>query len=756
MLFCKGDEMNFSQLIKHSIPQFRFIMILILLNGIAFGQGLTFTEIDPSVTHINNNAERPHGTYWADISGDGLPDLYITTYDATNSYDEYYENQGGFEFLSKTLTIGLGDYDGGSHGACWADLDNDGDYDLINGSTITDKSLPPASWVPARNNLYRNDTGTSFVDVTPVFMQNTKNKTRGVVAFDRNGNGLLDIFAVSGYEGSNDTRPVGGTPLSEQGEHPNEYVSNSGSWNLSAITTGELYDVMIGQGCTSSDFDNDTDVDMFAGNRTGQAQLLRNDGTGIFDSLSAAIHGIYLTSPAEIGVLAEGATLGDVDNDGDLDLLTVETEGAAAHLFKNELYNPIGSTGTLFSIDETWTNVQGYMGAFGDLDNDGDLDLIFAGYSNPILNDGVGNLSIASSITIPYTSMIDPRSIAFADIDNDGDLDFAVAGKNDNSYTHVIRNDLSNSNHWLKVKLISPQGQAGAFGAKVYVSPNHEGGLYEKRGGNLSQIGLREACGSFGYLGQNDPVLHFGLGSHTAVDVTVEYVCGRRAIRRNVAADQTITINGSDVQVALKVFLEGPYDVTGDIMRTDLKGYGFVPTTSPYSDLREVDPLPSNDVVDWIFVKLRRTSDLAVVDGVSALLRNDGMLVADDGVTEFIYMKGTSGQNYYIEVNHRNHLAVMSATAKTLSDDSVTTHDFTAAGQSYGTGGMYEIETGVWAMWAGDTDQTGTIDANDRSNTWNDRNKIGYKNSDCYLTGSVDANDRSVTWNNRNKYTQVP
>jgi hypothetical protein len=745
--------MNSPQFIKYSIVQFRFLMILMMMSGITFGQGLAFTEIDTSITKIDNNAERPHGTYWADISGNGLPDLYITTYDATNSYDEYYENQGGFVFLSKTMTSGISDYDGGSHGACWADLDNDGDYDLINGSTITDKSV---AWAPANNNIYRNDGGASFTEMTPLFMQNTKNKTRGVCVFDRNGNGWLDFFTVSGYQGSVDTRPDGSTPLSEQGEHPNEYISNSGSWNLSAITTGELYDVMVGQGCSSSDFDNDEDIDIFAGNRTGQAQVLRNDGTGVYDSLSASVHGIYLTSPTEIGVLAEGATLGDVDNDGDLDLLTVETEGAAAHLFKNELYNPIGATGTLFSIDETWTGVQGYMGAFGDLDNDGDLDLIFAGYTNPILNDGVGNLSIASSITISYSSMFDPRSVAFADIDNDGDLDFAVAGKRDDSYTHVIRNDLSNSNHWLKVKLISPQGQAGAFGAKVYVCPENQGGLNEKRGGNLPQIGLREASGSFGYLGQNEPVLHFGLGSHTAVDVTVEYICGRRAIRRNVAADQTITINGSDVQVALKVFLEGPYDATNDNMKTDLNGYGFVPTTSPYSDTRQVSAIPSSEIVDWVFVKLRRSSDMAYVDSVSALLRNDGMLVADDGVTEFIYMRGTSGQNYYIEVTHRNHLAVMSATAKTLSDNSVTAHDFTAPGQSYGTGGMVEIETGVWAMWTGDTDQSGTVDANDRSNTWNDRNQIGYKNSDCNLTGSVDANDRSFTWNNRNKYTQVP
>jgi hypothetical protein len=79
-------------------------------------------------------------------------------------------------------------------------------------------------------------------------------------------------------------------------------------------------------------------------------------------------------------------------------------------------------------------------------------------------------------------------------------------------------------------------------------------------------------------------------------------------------------------------------------------------------------------------------------------------------------------------------------------------------GQYYGTDDnrARQVETGDFGMLAGDANGTGTVDANDRSAAWNNRNKTGYEAADCNLPGTVDANDRSITWNNRNKTTSVP
>ena len=168
----------------------------------------------------------------------------------------------------------------------------------------------------------------------------------------------------------------------------------------------------------------------------------------------------------------------------------------------------------------------------GALDNDGDLDLVFAGDDEVYLNQGDG--TFVEGPSVPISGINDPRAVAFADIDDDGDLDFAIAAKLSRNW--LVRNDFNDGN-WLKVELVSPQGQAGAFGAWTFVYPAGQ------IGGTL--IGMRESKGNYGYLGQDDPVLHFGLGSNTLVDVVVEFVDGSQVTQTNVSANQLLVIDGS-------------------------------------------------------------------------------------------------------------------------------------------------------------------------------------------------------------------
>ncbi|MGH7595531.1 MAG: PQQ-dependent sugar dehydrogenase, partial [bacterium] len=241
---------------------------------------------------------------------------------------------------------------------------------------------------------------------------------------------------------------------------------------------------------------------------------LRNDGQGIFTQIT----------PASIGIAhnaGDGITTADIDNDGDLDmLLASDNEG---HLYRNN--------GSAFSFVQSFANTDGYMGGFADLDNDGDVDLVFAGDEVCYLNNGSGIFSAGPAISI--TGIDDPRAIGFADIDNDGDLDFAIGCKRSRNW--LIRNDF-NAGNWLKVRLISPQGQAGAYGAKTRVYPPNQAG------GAL--IGMRESRSNNGYLGQDAPVLHFGLGALTAADVVVTFLDGSTVTLHNVTANQTVTIDG--------------------------------------------------------------------------------------------------------------------------------------------------------------------------------------------------------------------
>ena len=172
------------------------------------------------------------------------------------------------------------------------------------------------------------------------------------------------------------------------------------------------------------------------------------------------------------------------------------------------------------------------MGGFADLDNDSDLDLVFAGDKVSWLN--AGNGSFYQGPPIPLGDVEDPRGIAFADIDNDGDLDFAIACKR--SRNALLRNNC-NTGNWLKVRLISPQGQTGAFGAVTKVYPPGQIGA--------QLIGHRESRSNNGYLGQDDPVLHFGLGDHATVDLVTTFLDGTTIQERSVAANRLITIDAS-------------------------------------------------------------------------------------------------------------------------------------------------------------------------------------------------------------------
>ena len=109
---------------------------------------------------------------------------------------------------------------------------------------------------------------------------------------------------------------------------------------------------------------------------------------------------------------------------------------------------------------------------------------------------------------------------------------------------------------------------------------------------------------------------------------------------------------------------------------------------------------------------------------------------------------------YYIAVLQRNHLDIMTD-APVFCMEGTTYKDFSAGG-SMGSDSQAEIAPGVFAMYCGDLNCDGVVDAGDRSAAWNERNKTGYLYEDANMDGVVDASERSITWNNRNKASSVP
>ena len=124
------------------------------------------------------------------------------------------------------------------------------------------------------------------------------------------------------------------------------------------------------------------------------------------------------------------------------------------------------------------------------------------------------------------------RGCAFGDFDNDGDLDVVIM--NQNEPPSLLRNDAPPANHWLKVRLEGTKSNRSGIGGRVVV----------RYGGKMQ---AQEAMSQSSYVSANDPRLHFGLGAEKTADIEVRWPLGATDSFKNVAAGQLITIReGSD------------------------------------------------------------------------------------------------------------------------------------------------------------------------------------------------------------------
>ncbi len=492
----------------------------------------TFTDISESAGVLGLQKFLGHGVMFADITKDGLPDLLITNITGREILPNLlFINQGNGKFIedgkkrgawnihlidktdkdwyarkTKTFDSNLlaelkkkrGFFGRGTHGSVFADLDNDGDYDLVNATT------------DIRIFFHRNEGKGYFNDVTEqTGITSTYIATRGVTAFDADGDGDLDIFGNNGWQS-----------VEKGNTEKNEFYINEGQFKFRQVDQG-LAGPFGGQGVTDIDLDLDNDVDLLLARKD---VLFENDGHGQF-------------TPKPLGHnhrASAGWMAGDFDNDGDFDLACVDDivfrKKYEISLFRRD------PTGLYHLTQRLPADRGGSMGSFGDLDNDGDLDFYASGDNKIYLNDGSGTFTAKENCGMT-AHRDDPRGVSMADIDNDGDLDIMIACKR--SLCIMYRNDYDGENNWLKVSVTSPSGTAGGFGSVVRIY----------RAGKIKEtkhfLGMRAISGNQGYLGQPDPMVHFGLGDAEEVDVEVTFVGGEKVVKRNQKCNQTIIIKGN-------------------------------------------------------------------------------------------------------------------------------------------------------------------------------------------------------------------
>ncbi len=473
------------------------------------------------------------GAAVGDFDNDGWPDLYVTRINAPNRLFRNLKN-GTFEEVGAARQVALNSY---STGCAWADIDNDGDLDLY---VLTTE---PAT----RHHLFINDGTGMFTEQAiargAALETNAAKRPSTSISFgDYNRDGWLDVIVASW---SRNTFATGGERTLLLKNTGNGYFVDE------TIPANVFYqDIVWGFTPRFADVDDDGWPDILIAADFSTSKLYHNNQDGTFTDITAASN----VGTDENGM---GATIGDLENDGDLDWFVTAIFDPAATCdnvsscnWGNSGNRMYANNGTgVFSDSTDFCGVRdGYWGwgaTFLDYDNDGDADLTMTNgvmfpfaYDDPFNfnplrfwdNDGTGQMTEISA-SLGLTDARSGKGILTFDYDRDGDLDIFVTN---NSDTPVLyRNDMGNAMHWLQIQLQGYETNRSGVGARIYI--------YSVGTTNPQ---MHEVSASSNYMSHNDIVEHFGLSTATSADVVrVDWPrSGLTSILRNVPADQRLTI----------------------------------------------------------------------------------------------------------------------------------------------------------------------------------------------------------------------
>jgi hypothetical protein len=433
-----------------------------------------------------------YGITVGDYDNDGYEDIFITCW----GQNILFHNNGDGTFTDVTEKAGL--IHAGkrwSTGCTWLDYDRDGHLDLFV-SHYLDFDLEK---VPARG----KDPGCNYRGI-PVNCGPSGLTKERCALYHNNGDGTFtDVSKKAG---------------------------------ISVHTPG------FGLTAVAADFDGDGWTDIYVACDTTYSLFFRNNHDGTFTE-QALESGIALNDDGQ-EQSGMGLGVGDFNTDGQLDILKTHFLDDTPALYQNEGKAAFRDV-TLPAGLGVETRFVCWGAGMVDLDNNGLPDLFYATgmvypevepfKTRPVLYRNLGNgkfEELAEQAGLGAEEHCS-RGVAFGDFDNDGDLDILII--NMNEPPSLLRNDVTGDGHWLKVLLTGTKSNRSAIGATVIASYS---------GRKQAQAVLAQS----GYLSVNDRRLHFGLGEATSADLEIRWPSGGQEKITGVPADRLVVIReGSGV-----------------------------------------------------------------------------------------------------------------------------------------------------------------------------------------------------------------
>jgi enediyne biosynthesis protein E4 len=450
--------------------------------------GVHFTDVTES-SGIRANGYGM-GVATGDYNNDGCIDLYVTNLGS----NQLFRNNCNGTFTDVTAASHTASV-GWSVSAAFVDFDRDGWLDLFVGHYVNysveanvkcvglaggSDYCPPHVYKAQPSKLYRNNHDGTFTDVTAHANLSTEfGPALGVATADFNGDGWPDIYVA------NDGQPNQLWINQRNGTFKNTAL-------LAGAALGSDGEAKSSMGVDAGDFDNDGDEDLFITELTGQgADLYVNAGGGVFDERSARAGLRQPTLP----FTGFGAAWLDIDNDGWLDLVMVNgavTQNADA-VARRERF-------ALSQRKQAFRNLGN--GRFEDVTN------------------RAGPAFARAEVS---------RGAAFGDIDNDGDIDVVVG--NASGPLLLLLNAIGQRRHWIGLRLVGRDGRRDMLGARVAVTRSDGQTLW------------RRARSDGSYASANDPRVLAGLGdANGPVTARVIWPDGRTETWSGLASDRYVTI----------------------------------------------------------------------------------------------------------------------------------------------------------------------------------------------------------------------
>jgi len=428
------------------------------------------------------------GACSADYDNDGWPDLYVT---GVGSNKLYRNNKNG-EFVDVTAKAGAGGTGLWSSSCAFADIDNDGDVDLFV-TNYVDFTVDNNKYCTAGGNvrtychpnvykslpdiLYRNNGDGTFTDISKeAGVYRTDGNGLGVVFGDYDNDGWIDIYVA------NDSVP-------------NFLFHNKGMGIFeevgfrAGVAVGAEGRPLAGMGTDMADINGDGLLDIIVTNLDKETHsLFRNLGKGLFTNVTFE-SGV---GKATLPFVGFGAAFLDYDNDSDLDLAIADGD--------------IIDNVSLFRDSTTYEQ------------------------RNLLLqNDGAGKfLDVGPASGPGFALKKVSRTLAVGDLDNDGDLDILVG--NNGQTADLLRNDGGNRNNSLLIRTVGSKSNRDGIGARLTLSVG-------------GKVLMRHIKAGSSYQGQNDLRVHFGLGSARMVErLEILWPSGTVDKLENIEANQILTI----------------------------------------------------------------------------------------------------------------------------------------------------------------------------------------------------------------------